>query len=821
MKDPKASKFIYSIVVPSLLAISMFIVSFYVIIIPLFEQSMMDRKKETIVELTNTAWSVLAEYKEAYESGAISLDEAKEKAAQQVGKMRYGKEQKDYFWIISSSPVMIMHPYRSDLNGKDMSNFADNHENKLFVDAARLVSEKGEGTLEYYWQWKDDASKIVPKLSYVKGFDDWNWVIGTGIYLEDVRLEIKNLKKSLLKVSFVIILLMIIILFYILRQSKAIEDKRVKAEKQLRLSIQKYKSLVDASTEGTLMLVEGKVVFSNIKFISFLQDENDTLIGTDFSKLFRKSWDEMVSMIDNPKKTYTFETELLHAKAGMENVVVSATQITQSGQIGYIIAVRNVTEQKRLRLDAQKISDDIQLSLQLMNQPVHNLINKNITCHLSDSVYDVARIMTDNRSKLICVKEKENIIGVVTDTDLRSRVLAKETEVNKPIYSVMSSPVKTINQDALLYEAVLLFEQKDITHLLVENNYGAIIGHISNKQCLEMQRNSLSYLIREINACYLISDLKRIYDKLPVLIQAIFTSTDNINSISRTITSIADAINTRIIELAVKEVGEPPCEFAFVAMGSEGRGEQTLKTDQDNAIIFEEQSDENKDYFLRLSEIVNENLHAIGYARCKGDLMAGNPEWCNDINVWKDYFSTWINNPDMSNVLDSSIFFDLRLIYGDIRLVDQLFDHVNETLQGNLTFFNQLAKTVIRQKPSMDKKRVDIKQYLVPIIGYLRIHALYHAIPETNSLLRLNQLMALGEISEKMGEEIERMYNFLMHLRIKWQVDLLLDNDLPENSVLLKNLTDIDKQTLKTIGSEISKLQDDLQRSFKVSEYQQ
>lgn len=821
MKDLKANKFIYSIVIPTLVAICMFIVSFYVVIIPLFEQSMMDRKKEMIGELTNTAWSVLSEYQEACKSGSISLEEAKKAAAEQVGKMRYGKEQKDYFWIISSSPVMIMHPYRSDLNGKDMSNFADNHENKLFVDAARLVKEKGEGTLEYYWQWKDDASKIVPKLSYVKGFEDWNWVIGTGIYLEDVRLEIKNLKKSLLKVSFVIILLMLIIFFYILRQSKAIEDKRVKAEEQLRLSIQKYKSLVDASTEGTLMLVNGKVVFSNIKFISFLKDENVNLIGAEFSKLFRKNWDEMVSMITNPKKTYTFETELLNAKAGMQNVVISLTQISQSGRIGYIMAVKNVTENKRLRLDAQKISDDIQLSLQLMNQPVHNLINKNVTCSLSDTISDVAKMMTDNRSKLICVKEKEDIIGVVTDTDLRRRVLAKNEDADKPIYSVMSSPVKSINQDALLYEAILLFEQKDITHLLIENNYGAIIGNISSKQCLEMQRNSLSYLIREINACFVISDLKLIYDKLPVLIQAIFTSTDNISSISRTITSIADAINTRVIELALSEVGEPPCEFAFVAMGSEGRGEQTLKTDQDNALIFEVHTEENKDYFLRLSEIVNENLHAIGYARCKGDLMAGNPEWCNDINVWKAYFSNWINKPDMSNVLDSSIFFDLRLIYGDIRLVDELFKHVNETLQGNLSFFNQLTKTVIRQKPSTDKKKVDVKQFLVPIIGYLRIQALYHAIPETNSLQRLNQLMALDVIPEKRGEEIERMYNFLMHLRIKWQVDLLLDNDLPENSVLLKNLTDIDKLTLKSIGSEISKLQDDLQRSFKISEFQQ
>ncbi|WP_372639654.1 DUF294 nucleotidyltransferase-like domain-containing protein [Ancylomarina sp.] len=821
MNDLKGNKFIYSIVAPTLLAISMFIVSFYVIIIPLFEDSMMDRKKEMIQELTNTAWSVLSENNDAYKKGILSLEEAQQRAAEQIGTMRYGNEQKDYFWIITSSPKMIMHPYRPDLNGSDLSNYADNHENKLFVDAAQLVNEKGEGIIQYYWQWKDDASKVVPKLSYVKGFEDWNWVIGTGIYLEDVKLEIQQLKKFLLKVSFVIILLIVLILIYVLRQTKILEEKRVQAEKKLRSSIQKYKSLVDASTEGTLMLVNKKVAFANEKFLKLLNNEGDEIIGADFSSLFKMTWEALVATIENPNKSYTLETELIDARAGMHNVIISLTQITHSGQIGYILVVRNVTENKRLRLDAQKLSDDIQLSLQLMNQPVLNLINKNVICNLSNTVNEVARIMTDNRSKLICVKEKEDIIGVVTDTDLRSRVLAKDEAADKPIYAVMTSPVKTIKQDALLYEAVLLFEQEDITHLLVENNYGSIIGNISNQQCLEMQRNSLSYLIREINACFVISDLKRIYNKVPLLIQAVFTSTDNINSVSRIITSIADAINTRIIEMALKEVGEAPCEFAFVAMGSEGRGEQTLKADQDNAIIFEDHTEENKAYFLRLSEIVNENLHAIGYSRCKGDLMAGNPEWCNALDVWKDYFSNWINNPDMSNVLDSSIFFDLRLIYGNDRLVNQLFDHVYATLDGNTTFFNQLAKTVIRKKPSIEKKKVDLKQFLQPIIGYLRIHALYHAIPETNSLLRLNQLMAHNVIPEKTGEEIEKIYNFLMHLRIKCQVDLLLDNDWPDNSVLLKNLTDIDQQTLKTILSEISKLQDDLQKSFKISEYQQ
>lgn len=812
------NKFIYSIVIPTILAISMFVITFYIILIPLFERSMMDRKKETISELTNAAWSVLSEYQEACQKGEINLLEAQEKASEHIGKMRYGNEQKDYFWIITSSPKMIMHPYRPDLNGTDLSNFSDNHENKLFVDAAELVKNEGEGFIQYYWQWKDDASKISPKLSYVKGFSEWNWVIGTGIYLDDVEMEISQLKKTLLKISFTIILFVAVILLYVLRQTRIIEEKRLKAEKQLLLSIQKYKSLVNASTEGTLMLVDEKVVFANNKFTKLFDNEN--IVGSNFSNLFKMSWTDLVSKIENPQKTSTFETELVNAQAGHETVVVSVTQITLSGEVGYIIVAKNVTEKKRLRLDANKMSEDIQLSLQLMNQPIDNLIRKNVCCNIQTPIHEVAKLMTAQECKLICVKENDEVIGIITDTDLRSRVLAQEKSTNKMVATIMTAPIVSINQDALLYEAILRFKQRNISHLLIENNYGEIVGNISSRQCHEMQQNSLTHLINQINECSTVESIKRIHNKVPILIQAVFTSSDNINSVSRIITSIADTITSRIIELAIQEVGPVPCNFAFITMGSEGREEQSLKADQDNAIIFDMDSDENKSYFLRLSEIINENLHAIGYSRCKGDLMAGNPEWCNAIDVWKNYFSKWINNPDMPNVLDSSIFLDLRNIYGDNKLVDDLFEHVYAELDHNLDFYNQLAKTVIGVKPIMGKKSVNIKKYLQPIIGYLRIHALHHSIRETNSLLRLNQLMALGVITEKSAEEIEAMYNFLMHLRIKWQVNLILDNDWPENEVLLKNLTEIEKNSLKSIEKEIASLQDDLKSAFKISEYQ-
>lgn len=804
-------RFIYSIVVPTIATIAMFIVVFFFIIIPMFERSIMDRKQETIIELTNAAWSVLAEYEQAYQNNEHSLEDAQQKAAKHIGNMRYGTEQKDYFWVISEELTMIMHPYRPDLLGTNLAGFTDDHENKLFENAAELVSREGEGVIRYYWQWKDDSTRIVPKLSYVKGFPDWGWIVGTGIYLDDVQAEIKQLKERLLVISLLIVSFIALILFYVLRETKSIESKRQQAEERLRQSIEKYKSLVEASSEGTLMVVNKKVVFANSKFNDLLQiEESADVVGEDISNLFNEDWDELVADITDPKQTSSFELRLRNAKPGRSNVVASVSLVGEAAQGGYIILVKNVTEQKRLRLDAERLSDDVQLSLQMMNQPVSNLVKTNAYCSLSTRVTEAAEIMTRYKSKFVCVKEGEEVIGVVTDTDLRVRVLAEPEFQDKPVSLIMTSPIKTINKSALLFEAVLKFKKENISHLLVENEVGQIIGHIGNQQCLEMQRNSLNYLMKEIAGCSTVEALRRIYNKVPLLIQAVFTSTDNINSVSRIISSIADAITVRVIELAQEQVGAPPCKFAFIAMGSEARGEQTLKTDQDNAIIFENGEHEVKQYFLRMAQIVNENLHAVGYSRCNGDLMAGNPEWCNSLAYWKVQFQHWIESPSQQTTLDSTIFFDTRTVYGEKALLDDLQQHVQVTLDQNPAYFRHLSQAAMAARPIFEKPRVDVKRYLVPIVGYLRLLALRYRIPETNSLLRLQQLLGYGILSEEEGHEIEEMYKFLMHLRIKWQVTLILDNDQPQNAISNHNLTEIEKLTLENITQQISKMLDKL-----------
>lgn len=179
-----------------------------------------------ISELTNTVCSLIEEYQQEVLENKLPLDSARSLAIERVSRIRYGDELKDYFWIIDKKPTMLMHPYRPELVGSDLNSYQDPDGKLLFVESVRTVEESGEGFIDYMWQWKDDSTRIVPKLSYVREFEAWNWIVGTGIYLEDVRMEIRSLKNRLLRVVLIITLVISILLAFIIRQSLNTERKK-------------------------------------------------------------------------------------------------------------------------------------------------------------------------------------------------------------------------------------------------------------------------------------------------------------------------------------------------------------------------------------------------------------------------------------------------------------------------------------------------------------------------------------------------------------------------------------------------------------------
>ncbi len=193
----RPGRFAMRIVAPTVLAIALFVVSIFALIIPRFEAILLERKKDTIRELTYSVVSVLAEYAAEADAGRTTAEKAQADAAARVRDIRYGRESKDYFWITDMRPAMIVHPYRPDLVGTDVGGYADANGVRVFVEFVNAVREKQEGYVEYLWQWEDDAQRIVPKLSFVKRFAPWDWVVGTGIYLDDVRAEIDAMVRRL------------------------------------------------------------------------------------------------------------------------------------------------------------------------------------------------------------------------------------------------------------------------------------------------------------------------------------------------------------------------------------------------------------------------------------------------------------------------------------------------------------------------------------------------------------------------------------------------------------------------------------------------
>ncbi len=262
--------FFLRIILPTLLAFIMFTISFFTFIIPSFEENLLRSKREMITELTNSAWSILKDFNSEYEAGSMTLEKAKKEGIAVIKNLRYGEENKDYFWITDEYPTMVMHPYRPELDSTDLSEYSDPSGKKLFVEFVKVVKNDGRGYVDYMWQWKDDSTRIVPKLSFVKEFRPWGWIIGTGIYIEDVKDEIARLTGNLIYVSLGILFLVGLSLFYIGRQSFKIEHERQDAEEGLRESESKYRALVEASTDGLIMILEGEIVYANNALLDIL-----------------------------------------------------------------------------------------------------------------------------------------------------------------------------------------------------------------------------------------------------------------------------------------------------------------------------------------------------------------------------------------------------------------------------------------------------------------------------------------------------------------------------------------------------------------------
>ena len=355
----------------------------------------------------------------------------------------------------------------------------------------------------------------------------------------------------------------------------------------------------------------------------------------------------------------------------------------------------------------------------------------------------------------------------------------------------MSSPLQSVQTDSMVSEALLEMMDTNLKHLAVRDKRGKVVGIVTNRDLLTAQEQSPFFVVRELASA---SGMEEIVDKqtrIPRLIQNMINSGAKAKTITRLISSISDAILDKLVGFALKELGPAPAPFVFLIVGSEGRNEQTLKTDQDNAIIYADvpkpESGAAREYFLKFGELVCTWLDQAGYDFCKGDVMAKNPKWCQPLSIWKRYFYSWIRVSTPKDLMESNIFFDLRGGCGNIELVDELRLFLFESLEGWTRFFRDLAVNALGFKPPLGffrnfvveskgehRNKFDIKKSMTPIVDIARTYALNNNISETNTHERLYRLFLEKVLNEETYNDLDQAYSYLMHKRLSCQITNIL-----------------------------------------------
>jgi len=375
------------IVLPTVLAIFLFVGAIIWFIIPMFRSTLLNQKKQMILELTASAVSIVKYYVQQSQIGELSLAEAQERAKRELKSMRYGRDNKDYFWITDRHPTMIMHPYREDLMGQDLTDYRDADDTsgiKLFVEAVRITAVSNEGFLKYHWQWKDRPGMTVMKLSYVRGIPEWEWIIGTGVYLDDVETEMNRLSQDLFLTFFYITLGLFLFLLYIVRQSKRIERNRQRAESGLMEAKERYRALVESSNEGYILEIAGEHVYCNHTL--------ERLVGyTEAELLSTTIWDQLLTdstvndtarhhlnrIVQGHSTLAEFPAQISHKNGTLVDVSIRTSRLYFLRKNGHVIAFRPIV--RKIEFDVAKgfsspfaDHDPASISPTLDTSPIHD-----------------------------------------------------------------------------------------------------------------------------------------------------------------------------------------------------------------------------------------------------------------------------------------------------------------------------------------------------------------------------------------------------------------------------------------------------------------
>jgi CBS domain-containing protein len=456
-----------------------------------------------------------------------------------------------------------------------------------------------------------------------------------------------------------------------------------------------------------------------------------------------------------------------------------------------------------------------------------------LTVRDDTTIRESAQIMAKNKiSSLIIVNSEELPVGIVTDRDLREKVVARGRDVSELIYNIMTRSLISVDARDLCYEAVLKMIQNNIHHIIVMKN-NMLKGILTNHDFMILQGTSPLAVVRDIESRQSVEGLVSESRNINKLIALLLKEGARASNITGIITEINDRLLKKILEITERQFGPPPLSYCWIVFGSEGRKEQTYKTDQDNAIIYndpitKEQAEAAEHYFSAFSVSVKDALLKCGFPLCHGDYMASNPKWRQSLATWKEYFSQWIFTPTSEAILASCILFDFRPVYGNLTLADRLREHLQKRLKDQDMFLKLMAQLTIKLRPPIGffksflveksgehKDKLNLKfTCLAPLVNIVRLFSLENNIRETSTLDRLLVLRNSHSIVMEYGEDLEHAFEFLTLLRIRQQHAQIEAGIEPDNFINPGQLGNFERKVFKESCQLIAKVQDLINKKY-------
>ncbi len=410
-------------------------------------------------------------------------------------------------------------------------------------------------------------------------------------------------------------------------------------------------------------------------------------------------------------------------------------------------------------------------------------------------------------------------VGIITNRDFLNRVLAQQLGPETLVQKVMSQPVKTISVETPVYTALLYMLEQNVNHLALARQ-GQIVGVVTADALLRHQAKNPLYFLRQLERSDIPEKTLAKYTlDVAETVETLHNGGLDVTQIGRVVASLNGALIRRLLKLAEESLGPPPTSYAWIVFGSEGRMEQLLLTDQDNALVYNEETAEARVYFKALAERVVNGLIQAGIPPCPGGYMATN--WCHPLDDWLRLFKSWVRTPEPQALLKACIFFDFRSVYGELSL-EPLEQVLYETGEQSI-FLAHMSKTALEFRPPLslfrrirdDAGQVDLKKGgVAPIVHMARFYALQAGMRTRSTIVRLEAAAKGGKLSQEGAEMLAEIYRFLLQIRLKEQLAKTKAGETLDSKIRLQSLSTRERRRLKEAFMGIRDLQDSISQYF-------